>query len=128
MSSEDKKDSSKVNVNNDSNKEKGNKSSSNELFDVRHSFIININYLNKPVKIVITTSMIYLVWIYLHYFASHLYIEYCVPSTVKGFIMSPFMVSSPHCQGLRWMIYNGGNTITNMWSLVGTWIYAKLIV
>ena len=128
MSSEDKKDSSKVNVNNDSNEEKGNKSCGEELFDVRHSFIININYLNKPVKIVIASWMIYLAWIYLHYFASHLYIEYCVPSTVKGFIMSPFMVSAPHCQGLRWMIYNGGNTITNMWSLVGTWIYAKLLV
>jgi hypothetical protein len=124
MSSECRND----NANNDSNTEKSNKPSSDELFDVRHSFIINVNYLNKPVKIVIATWTIYLLWIYLHYFASHLYIEYCVPHTIKGFIMSPFMVSTPHCKGLRWIIYNGGNNITNMWSLVGTWIYARLIV
>jgi hypothetical protein len=98
------------------------------LFDVKHTFIITSSYFEKPVKIIVTVGIINLLWIFLHYFASHLYVRYCVPNTIQGFLVSPFMVSTPHCQGLRWMIYNGGNNITNMWTLVGTWIYSKLLV
>ena len=97
------------------------------MSDVKYTFIIT-KYFGKPVKIIVTVGGMYFIWIYLHYFASHLYVEYCVPNTIQGFLISPFMVSTPHCQGLRWLIYNGGNTITNMWSLIGTWIYAKLLV
>jgi len=69
---------------------------------------------------------IYLVWILLHYFSSHLYIKFCVPNTLLGFIMSPFMISTPHCQGLRWVVYNAANIINNMWILIGAWIYSIL--
>ena len=39
-------------------------------------------------------------------------------------MMSPFMISTPHCQGLRWIVYNAANIINNMWILIGTWVYS----
>jgi hypothetical protein len=38
-----------------------------------------------------------------------------------GFLLSPFMALSPHCQAFRWVIYNGGNIINMMWLLLGNW-------
>ena len=69
---------------------------------------------------------IYFLWICLHYFSAHLYIKFCVPHTFIGFIMSPFMISTPHCQGLRWIVYNAANIINNMWILIGAWIYSMI--
>lgn len=77
--------------------------------------------------IVNTSICIYLLWIVLHYISPHLYVHFCVPLTLQGFIMSPFIAPSPHCQALRWAIYNGGNTIIAMWVVLGTWIMQKLI-
>lgn len=70
---------------------------------------------------------IYGIWVLLHYITPHLYVHFCVPLTFRGFIMSPFIAPSPHCQALRWAIYNGGNTIIAMWVVFGTWIMQKLI-
>jgi hypothetical protein len=84
-------------------------------------------YLNKTIKLGSNLYGIYLLWILLHYFASHLYIEYCVPKTWTGLVISPFLTATPHCQGLRWMIYNGGNQINQMWIMIGSWICVKLI-
>jgi hypothetical protein len=38
--------------------------------------------------------------------------------------MSPFMIDTPHCQGLRWIVYNAARIINNMWILIGAWIYS----
>jgi hypothetical protein len=70
---------------------------------------------------------IYLIWICLHYISAHLYIWYCVPATVVGFIMAPFIAPAPHCQALRWAIYNGGNSMVAMWFLLGTWFMRYLV-
>jgi hypothetical protein len=64
---------------------------------------------------------LYIGWVVIHYTASHFYIHWCVPATVLGFIMSPFVVPAPHCQALRWAIHNGGNSIVAMWVLLGIW-------
>jgi hypothetical protein len=85
-------------------------------------------YINKTIKISFSLYGVYLVWIVLHYGASHLYIEYCVPRTWIGALVSPFLTSTPHCQGLRWLIYNGGNQINNMWVTIGSWVCMKLII
>jgi len=77
---------------------------------------------------IINISGIYLLWVLLHYVASHLYINFCVPTTIYGFIMSPFMIPAPHCQGLRWIVYNGSNIITNMWVVLGTWLCSVLVM
>jgi len=81
----------------------------------------------KTIKFIINVSGIYLLWILLHYVASHLYVKLCVPSTIFGFIMSPFMTATPHCQGLRWIVYNAANMINNMWIIFGAWICSSLL-
>lgn len=82
----------------------------------------------KPVaKYTYNVSAIYLFWIIIHYLAAHAYVEYCVPTEIFGFIISPFLISAPHCKAIRWVIHNGGNTIDNMWVIFGTWICSHLI-
>jgi len=71
---------------------------------------------------------IYLVWIILHYISCHLYVYFCVPNTIIGFLMSPFMTATPHCLGLRWIIYNAANMINNMWLILGTWVCSTLLI
>jgi hypothetical protein len=41
--------------------------------------------------------------------------------------MSPFLVPAPHCYGLRWAIYHGGNNIIAMWSIIGIWLLARIL-
>jgi hypothetical protein len=81
-------------------------------------------FLLKTLIVLFKLFGIYLLWICLHYFSAHLYIKFCVPNTIFGFIMSPFMISTPHCQGLRWIVYNAAGIINNMWILIGAWIYS----
>jgi hypothetical protein len=96
-------------------------------FDVFYEFT------DKAVSFILRTSIflfkisgIYILWIGLHYFSAHLYIKFCVPNSVVGFIMSPFMITTPHCQGLRWIVYNAANIINHMWILIGAWIYSMI--
>lgn len=58
--------------------------------------------------------------------SSHLYTTYCVEASWTGFIMSPLMTMSPHCQALRWVIYNGGYNINIMWFIIGNWCINRL--
>jgi hypothetical protein len=90
--------------------------------------VIVFDYTYKGIKIFINVSGIYLIWIFLHYIASHLYIKLCVPSTFIGFFMSPFMTATPHCQGLRWIVFNAANMINNMWIILGAWICSTLLI
>jgi hypothetical protein len=76
---------------------------------------------------VFAASKIYVLWILLHYFASHLYVYYCVPKTLIGFLVSPFLIASPQCHSLRWVVYNGANIISNMWVILGTWLCSIMI-
>jgi len=92
-----------------------------------HIVVICFQYAYKSIKIFINVSGIYLVWIFLHYLASHLYVKLCVPSTIFGFLLSPFMTATPHCQGLRWVVYNAANMINNMWVILGAWICSILL-
>ena len=89
-------------------------------------YLFDVTY--KIVKFVFKISGIYLLWICLHYIASHLYITFCVPSTIFGFIMSPFMTATPHCLGLRWIVYNAANMINNMWLVLGAWICSTILI
>lgn len=83
-------------------------------------------FLLKTFVILFKVSGIYLLWICLHYFSAHLYVKFCVPNTFIGFFMSPFMMATPHCQGLRWIVYNAAGIINNMWILIGAWIYSTI--
>jgi hypothetical protein len=103
------------------------KISKSDLFD-RFYYFMNkcISFTFNVGVALFKISGIYMLWICLHYFSAHLYIKFCVPNTIIGFIMSPFMISTPHCQGLRWIVYNAANTINHMWILIGAWIYSMV--
>jgi len=98
-----------------------------DLQTVNKSVKMFLCTLYKSIKTILAISGIYIIWIILHYISSHLYIYWCVPGTILGFIIAPFIVPAPHCQALRWAIYNGGNTIIAMWLLLGAWISKYLI-
>ena len=94
-----------------------------------YSTIIYIK--NKTVHtfyFIFCASKIYLFWILLHYVASQLYVKLCVPQTLIGFIISPLLTVTPHCQGLRWIVYNGANIISNMWVVFGSWICTTILI
>jgi|LauGreDrversion4_1035100.scaffolds.fasta_scaffold02805_11 hypothetical protein len=95
---------------------------------VKEKLIYPYSYLSNYVKVGFSLYGIYLLWILLHFGATHLYVEYCVPKSWFGLLTSPFLTSTPQCQGLRWIINNGGNQINSMWISIGSWIYIKLIV
>ena len=63
----------------------------------------------------------YMMWVTLHYSAIHLYPIYCAPLTITGFILSPFMVSAPHCVAMRWLVNEGANVIITMWVAIGAY-------
>jgi len=95
------------------------------IADKIYNFLITMyKFFIKSLLVILKASGIYLLWICLHYFSAHLYIKFCVPDTIIGFLMSPFMIATPHCQGLRWIVYNAVGIINNMWILIGTWIYS----
>jgi len=73
-------------------------------------------------KYIIKCLLMYLLCSIFHYIASHVYITWCVPYGIKGFFMSTLLTLSPHCQALRWVIYNGGICINTIWFLLGGWI------
>lgn len=91
-------------------------------------FKLFIDFTFTTIKFIISVSGIYLLWIVLHYASSHLYVKLCVPNTVVGFLLSPFMIATPHCQGLRWIVYNAATIINNMWVLMGSWTCSMLII
>ena len=88
---------------------------------LKRKFIQFVNYVSNAFGI-------YVLWVLLHYICSHLYVYYCTPASFVGFITSPMLVPLPHCQAFRWIIYNGGNSITNMWIILGLWITKYLVV
>lgn len=70
---------------------------------------------------------LYIIWILIHYISAQLYIKLCVPRTIFGFLLSPFTTATPHCIALRWAIYNGGISISNMWNALGLWFMKHLV-
>ena len=89
----------------------------------------NNNYFQrKTIKILKNAwsfTKFYMFWILTHWLCCHLYIYFCTPLTLKGFLMSPLMVLTPHCQGLQWMFEISVLTIKNMWLVFGTWLAIK---
>lgn len=83
------------------------------------------NLFNKEVQ---TLFMFYMAWVSAHYISTHIYTYFCTNNTFYGFLTSPFVAAAPHCVALRWVIYEGGNTITSMWLSLGTYLGAKLLI
>lgn len=77
-----------------------------------------IMYFSKA-YIIDTKLWIYLLWICLHYISAHLYVRYCTPIGIIGFIYSIFIGPTPMCYALSWAIHNGNQSLFNMWSIFG---------
>ena len=86
-----------------------------------------IDRLKGGFKVGIEIVGVYVLWIVLHTIAANLYPVFCANMSFVGMIMSIFQAPSYQCIGLRWIINNGSCTITQMWSVFGTWIIGKLI-
>lgn len=86
-----------------------------------------INTIIPALKWLYFISKVYIIWITIHYISCQLYVHYCVPSGITGYLLSPFLVSSPQCKALRWAFYNGGNIIDNMWNYLGVWASTQLL-
>lgn len=86
-------------------------------------FNINIGYIVN--SYIFKMGSLYLVYMLAHFISSHLYIYFCVPLSLTGFLMSPFMTLTPQCQFLRWTIYHCGAHINIMWILVANWLVTK---
>lgn len=71
---------------------------------------------------------IYILWVLLHYISAHLYVYFCVNSTILGLITSSFIVSSQHCVALRWIIVNGAENIKTLMMFGATWVVSQIIL
>jgi len=83
-------------------------------------------YFNQFLNLFQNVIGIYVLWMLIHYLSAHLYVRFCAPGTMFGFLLSPFMAAAPHCQALRWGLYNGGNSIISMWVTIGLWLLGYL--
>ena len=89
-----------------------------------------VAFRNRTAPLITRGVYVYLSIVLLHYAAANLYPRMCTPVTIIGFIMSPFMVIAPHCEGLRWIIGFTGTQIRNMWLWIGGYLicYADGII
>jgi len=56
-----------------------------------------------------------------------LYVRLCTQPTIIGFFQSIYLAPTPHCQALRWAIFNGGSQINCAWTLYGTYLITFLL-
>ena len=78
------------------------------------------------IRALVRVTALYLLWVVMHYAAAHVYTELCVPPTLKGFMMSPFMTATPHCAGMRWLMQTGASSINAIWLILGA-VFIKYI-
>ena len=78
------------------------------------------------VLIAYDASKIYLLWAFLHFCASQLYVPTCSPYSFWGFIITPILAVTPQCKALRWVISTGGSTMETMWVILGVWLCSKI--
>lgn len=99
----------------------------NKLTDKLKVYLPTVKlYTNNFLNLFKNIFGIYVLWIFVHYIAAHIYVKFCTPGTFMGFLLSPFMAAAPHCQALRWGLYNGGNSIISMWVTIGLWFLGYL--
>lgn len=82
----------------------------------------------KPYMVgMFNVSIVYLCWITLHFITAQLYVRYCAHYSFYGFLLSPFLISAPHCVAMRWVFARGGTLIDGMWIILGTWLCSNMI-
>ena len=86
-----------------------------------------LNTMKGIIKVSYELVGVYVFWIIIHNIAANLYPIYCANFSFMGMLLSVFQTPTPQCVGLRWVITNGSNMINQMWSVLGTWLLAKII-
>ena len=92
------------------------------LFTIVQKYVTNLVPSNYQYLL-----LFYFTWSVVHHMSPYLYIYFCTPNTLWGITASPFMVAAPHCTGLRWTIYESGNTINTMWISFAVYITTRII-
>lgn len=93
-------------------------------------FTFSCNWRDKIMDLIfygVNAGSCYILWIFLHFAATQLYVKYCVGTTFLDMIYSVLYVPSPHCQGLSWVIFHGSRNISAMWFILGTYTSSILI-
>ena len=67
------------------------------------------------------------VWTGVHYAAVHGYQHFCVPQSLWGAAMSPFLIPAPHCRGLSWLIDISSASVQGVWMSAGVALSAGLV-
>ena len=65
--------------------------------------------------------IVYLLYMIAHFISPYVYIQFCTPQTFIGFLTSPFMIPTPHCKAIRWIMTYSASNIETMWALLGVW-------
>ena len=93
-----------------------------------YNLAINMNMEGIKVlwKDIWQTGALCLLWISIHYIAVHLYVYFCTPLSLMGYLKSVFLVAMPHCRALNWTISRGAAVIDSMWIIAGMYIFKKL--
>ena len=59
---------------------------------------------------------------HVHFIASNIYASVCTTYSLRGYIMMPFMIVTPHCSALRWIIQHTGEQIGRWWIWLGGYL------
>jgi len=80
------------------------------------------NWYNNTIIYVPTILLVYMGISGLHFASSNLYPYLCTPITFIGILMTPFMIVTPHCLALRWIVEWSGNQISSAWFWLGGYL------
>jgi hypothetical protein len=79
-------------------------------------------WFSKTIVYIPTIILVYSGISILHYISANTYPTLCTPCTITGMVMTPFMVVTPHCQAIRWVINWSGNQINMAWISLGGYL------
>ena len=67
------------------------------------------------------------VWTEVHYASVHGYQYFCVPHSLWGAALSPFLIPAPHCRGLSWLIDISSASVQGVWMSAGVVLSAGMV-
>lgn len=89
------------------------------MFEWFHNNVITLNDFHiNTIKIVLMYFGITLG----HFIASNMYAKMCAPLSFMGYLMMPFIIVTPHCNALRWVIQCTGEQIGKTWIWFGGYL------
>ena len=81
-----------------------------------------MGWYNQTIIYIPTILIVYIGISIIHFISANLYPRFCAPLTLIGAMMTPFVIVTPHCQALRWVIDWSGLQICNAWVWLGGYL------